>query len=454
MKLVKNFRLQVLIRLALISISICLLAHLISRTSLYITMLIVAGLTFYQVWTIISFIEKSYRDLGRFLYAIRHADFSQSFALTGLGPVFDELSHEFSEVIREFQQNRAEKEEQYRYLQTVIHHVGIGLLSFQSDGKVDLLNTTAKQILKVSQLSNIKVLTENNPELVNTLFHLRPGSKALVKFRTESGEQIHLSIFSTEFRLRNQKYTLVSLQDIHRELEDMETEAWQNLIRVLTHEIMNSMTPISSLSSTAVDLLDAIQLQPSMGKSEEEVEKMRDINSALRTIHKRSLGLMQFVKDYRNLTLIPNPQFRIIQVSDLFARVQQLMENTFNKMSVEFIRSIEPRSLEITTDPTLLEQVLLNLIYNAVDALRDCDHPRIELQARMNEGGRIEMQVMDNGPGIVPEAIGKIFIPFFTTKKEGSGIGLSFSRQAMRLLHGSISVHSIPGQKTTFTLLF
>jgi signal transduction histidine kinase len=313
----------------------------------------------------------------------------------------------------------------------------------------------------VARLKNINSLREFNPPLVDTLFSLKAGEKALVKI--DNGE-IELIIHAAEFRLKNHKYTLVSLQDIQGELQEKEMEAWQTLIRVLTHEIMNSMTPITSMSATVIDLLKSIHNQETRS-SDKPIEPgapgtadaVADIEMALKTIHKRSLGLTEFVGAYRNLTLIPKPNFKIFPVEELFVRVEKLMEQKFRENNIPLYWSVEPQTLELTADPGLIEQVLINLLLNAVDALEanaGQKEPRVELTGGLDEIGRVLIRVTDNGPGIVEEAQKKVFIPFFTTKKKGSGIGLSISRQIMKLHKGTIMVQSIPDERTVFTLKF
>lgn len=439
-------------RVLMLSATLCLFFYLLFKTTLPVTLFIVGSAVLYQVIALIHYIEKTNRDLSRFLEAVRHSDFSQSFSVRGFGRSFDELQTAFTEVIAEFQQTRAEKEEHFRYLQTVVQHIGIGLISFQQNGEVELINSAAKRLLNIASLKNIKSLEAISKKLVKTLLKLNAGERALVKIESE-GELLQLAIFATQFKLRGQKYTLVSLQNIHSELEEKEMEAWQNLIRVLTHEIMNSVTPIASLASTANDLLaDAA----GEGRAAEEVgtETIGDVRDAVQTIEKRSQGLLNFVDAYRNLTRLPRPNFTLFSIADFFSRIEQLMHNQIDKKRIDLQVSVEPPDLELTADPELLEQVLINLLINAIEAVAHRQHPTIKLLAKLDDKGRVTVQVIDNGVGISEEVQEKIFIPFFTTKKKGSGIGLSLSRQIMRLHRGSIGVSSRPDEGSTFTLKF
>ncbi len=415
-------------------------------------MVILGLIIIFQIYSLIKYVEKSNRDYVRFLEAIKYEDFSLSFSGKKLGKSFDALKTAFNEVLKKFQQTRAEKEEHHRYMQTVVQHIGIGLLSFEADGEVQLVNTAAKRLLKINVLKNIKSLKPGNPELVKTLFQLKPGEKKLVKIET-NGEIQQLIIYGTEFILREQKYTLVSLQNIQTELEEKEMEAWQNLIRVLTHEIMNSITPIASLASTVNNLLADCH-NDNQNCAQLESETIEDISIAAQTIEKRSKGLLNFVESYRKLTRIPRPDFQIFTISSLFNRIEQLMKTKIEEGKIDFFTDIDPESLELTADPEMVEQVLINLLINAIDAVNTKQEGKIKLLAKMDSMGRVIIQVSDNGAGIIQSVLDKIFIPFFTTKQEGNGIGLSLSKQIMRLHRGNISVSSQPGVETIFTLRF
>ncbi len=223
-------------------------------------------------------------------------------------------------------------------------------------------------------------------------------------------------------------------------------DAWKKLTRVLSHEIMNSITPISSLAATA-NLL--ITKRETMSSSDAD-----DLRQALTTIEKRSQGLMQFVQNYRRFARIPDPDFQILPVAALFKRIKNLTQNQLQQDGVQFRISIKPENLKIKADPNLIEQVLLNLMTNAMEALKDTDQPEIGLAAKLNDQSNLIIRVADNGCGIESETLLKVFMPFFTTKRDGSGIGLSLSRQIMRLHHGSISVESNPGVQTISSLVF
>ena len=444
----KNFRLNCMFRVLFLGVTIYVFFYLFLQTALYATIVIAGSIILYQIYSLIHYVEKTNRDLTRFFEAIKHTDFTQSFTGAGLGSSFDHLKSAFAEVIEEFRRARAEKEEHHRYLQTVVQHVGIGLIAFDQNGKVGLLNTAAKRLLHVTHLKNIKSLDSFSKSFVETLLRLKSGEKALVKV-DDKNELLQFAIYATEFKLREQMLTLVSIQNIQSELEEKEMEAWQNLIRVLTHEIMNSVTPIASLASTVNELLDKPK-----SRSDITPEYVSDMRGAALTIQKRSEGLLHFVDAYRSLTRIPRPNFKIFRVTELFGGIEQLLRASFKEKKINLHTAIAPESLELTADPEMIEQVLINLLLNAIQALDSKPEAKIDLTSRIDERGRVIIQVIDNGPGIIPEVLEKIFIPFFTTKPDGSGIGLSLSRQIMRLHRGTITARSEPNVETRFTLRF
>jgi len=449
MKISRHFHFQIAWRLMVIVAAAGFFFYLLHDFGLGLPALLTAAVFVYSLYSLFHYIDRSNRGLARFLQAVRYHDFSLSPGIEGLGGSFADLNAAFREISDQFQHAREEKEAQYRYLQTVVQHIGVGLLSLRADGSVDLLNNVAKRLLHVSHLRNIRDLPPLFQPLVAEIQRLRPGEKSLFKLE-QSDETLQLALYTTEFKLHDQFYKLVSLQNIQVELEEKETEAWQSLTRVLTHEIMNSLTPIASLAATASSLLQASESENDCAGPVGN----QDVTEALQTIDRRSQGLMRFVHAYRSVALIPKPQFEIFPVIQMFQRVEKLMQDKLSRQGISFTADVEPASLEMTADPDLTEQVLINLLLNAMEALGGCEKPSIHLSSWMNERGRVIIQVSDNGPGIAPEARDKVFIPFFTTKKEGSGIGLSFSRQVMRLHRGVIAVQSPPGTGTVFTLRF
>lgn len=417
-------------------------------------MIMAALVVLIQIAALIYYVDRTNRVLNDFLQSIRYSDFTRTFQVETTDSTFDKLKATFNDVIKDFQAVRAEKEESYYYLQTVIQHIGIALIAYQKDGTVELINNATKKMFQVRTLNNIQALREYNPELVQKLLTIKHGENLLLKIR-EKDDLLQLSIYGTEFKIQNRTILLVSIKNIQQELDEKEMESWQKLIRVLTHEIMNSITPISSLSSTVNLLIDDVTdtLKTKEG-CHEEVQNLHEIGEALKTIHNRTDGLIHFVNTYRNLTRIPTPTFSIFPVARLLNNIRNLHLKELEEKGITCVINVDPASLELSADEKLIEQVLINLVKNSIHALENVKNPVIELRAFLNKRGRISIQTIDNGPGILPEVLDKIFIPFFTTKPQGSGIGLSLSRQILRLHGGNINVWSEPEKGAAFSLSF
>ncbi len=294
----KHFRLICVLRVAFLCVTTCLFFYCLFFTEYYATLAIIGACVLYQTWALIHYVERTQRDLTRFLQAIRYEDFSQSFTGAGLGSAYNYLKDAFNEVLEAFRKTRAEKEEDFQYLQTIVQHVGIGLICYTSDGRIELMNTAAQRLLRKPYMRNVRELETVSKAFSETLLKLRSGDKALVKIQDED-ELLQIIVYATELRMRGESFILASVQNIQTELEEQEMEAWQKLIRVLTHEIMNSITPISSLASTVRGFLP-----DSAGASSLEPETLSDVHTALQTIQSRSEGLLHFVEAYRQLTHI------------------------------------------------------------------------------------------------------------------------------------------------------
>lgn len=447
----KNFRFNLIIRVILLIVSIFLFYYSFS-TDYFFTPIIVGAAIIFQVSSMVRYIDKTNRELTSFLESIRFNEFTRTFKIEGLGSSFDELNAAFNEVINDFQRVRSEKEEHFYYLQTILQNIDISLIAYQNDGTIELINKSAKKLFQVSGLTNIKGLENLSKELVDLLFRIKPGQSELVKVYDED-DFLQLAVYATTIKVKDKVITLVTIKDIQHVLEEQETEAWQKLIRVLTHEIMNSITPISSLSSTLENLLKEYSYE-GKGKTSVDNESLTEMKKALQTINKRSNGLLHFVNTYRNLTRIPKPNFEICKIEEIFSNIKLLMTKELDKQKIKLITNVEPPRLEITADEQLIEQILINLMKNSMHALKGRTNNEIRLNAFFNKRGRFTIQVIDNGPGILPDVLDKIFIPFFTTKTSGSGIGLALSRQIMRLHGGTITAHSKIDEETVFTLTF
>jgi nitrogen fixation/metabolism regulation signal transduction histidine kinase len=403
--------------------------------------------------SLIQYLEHSNRVLKNFLESIRYSDFSRTFEIEGKGSSFDSLMVSFNDVINDFKQIKAEKERHYFYLQTVLQHMEVSMIAFQSNGDIEWINDASKRLFNIDNLNNIAELTSFSSELVELLPTIKKDDKKVLKVKFNN-DIMQLSIFGTSFNVEGREVKLVSLKNIQYELEENEIESWQKLIRVLTHEIMNSITPISSLSETVNKTLISFAENRKENLNTDEKETLEDVSMALKTISKRSVGLLHFVDTYRSLAKIPKPVISQFKIERLITDVIQLFINEMKENNITYKINIKPKELILTADEQLIEQVIINLIKNAIHSLIEKENAIIEVEAFINQFGRLSIIISDNGDGILPDVLERIFIPFFTTKASGSGIGLSLSKQILRLHGGTISARSVPHIKTSFTLIF
>jgi nitrogen fixation/metabolism regulation signal transduction histidine kinase len=434
----------------LVGVTMALMVYMVSRPN----MIFAAGLTgiiiILQLLELYRFSSQTNRKLTRFLESVKYSDFISGFNTDNrLGRSFRDLNVAFNEVLEAFRKARTEKEEHWQYLNTVVQQVRTGIFSFDVDGNVQLINTNAKRYLGVtSTMKNIAELKEINPELYQIIESTPPGKGSLYKH----GIDLQLTIQATEMRIRGSAVKLITLQNIQTELQKQELEAWQNLTRVLRHEIMNSITPISSLTSTLREILDYDLVKKENGY-ELKNEGAEDLREGLDTIESRSKGLIKFIDAYREYTSLPLPKIKTVRVTDLIDRVGQFMKPQLKNSTIEFSFTCDSEFLTIQADEEMVEQVLINLVKNAIESLNNKREGKITLKGYAKEHIVI-VDVTDNGPGIIKEALTKIFVPFFTTKKSGSGIGLSLSRQIMQMHNGTLTVDSEPDVKTVFSLKF
>ena len=425
---------------------------MVNTSAFSLTIILVLTLVIVQVVALIKFIDKTNKDIVDFFEAIKNDDFSVPKRKSGKEAYAQYLHDQFEMVIKKLKKSKLAKDVRQQYLTTIVQHVGIGLITFNEKGDVQIMNIAAKRLLKVENIKNISGLNSISEVLVKCFWELKTGGRSLITVEI-GGDERQLSVYAIELNLGNENFKLISLQNIRSELEEKEMEAWQKLVRVLTHEIMNSVTPISSLANTVegeiVGYLDYGEDKPNINK-----EDLEDIHLAVQTIQRRSDGLIRFVNDFRSLTHTPEPKFQMVSVMELFGQISILLKHEIESNHIKFIVNVNPQNLALSIDPELIQQVLINLIKNAVQALEERENKIIELLAYQDEKNNTLFILKDNGPGIDEEAQTKIFIPFFTTKKSGSGIGLSLSRQIMRQHNAYISVKSKVDEGTEFILRF
>lgn len=414
----------------------------------------VARFTFFGFWCLsiyllVNYVNRNNRSLERFLDVLcgndRLGDMQKK------GKSFGSLNEAFNTIMDSLSSVRIEKEEQFHFFRMAVEQVGVGLLAFDERGKVLLLNAGAKKLLDLSHLHNICDLSPRYPGLEKVLEDNSLGDNQVLPLIVE-GELRKLSIRITSFVLRGQRMKMVSFQDIRTELESGELEAWQKLIRVITHEIMNSITPMKTLSTTLLRTFDKDGAPCSV--SDLDTQKLSNTLLGLMAIQKRCEGLTHFVQSYRSITRIPKPDIEVVSVKDLFRDVEQLIAPDMQGEDVSFEVINNGDDLELLIDAQMIAQVLINLLRNALIAVNYQSDPTIEMGAQKGDSGNVIIYIKDNGEGMDEQTREQIFVPFYTTRKEGSGIGLSFSQQVMRLHKGEISVWTEPGKGSCFELQF
>jgi two-component system nitrogen regulation sensor histidine kinase NtrY len=446
-----NWKTPVLPRVAFLSASIFLFAFFAFSRGDWMYALIFLAVSAYQIKLLVEYLDRSNENMASFLDSIQFDDLSYSFKTESDDPAVKRLHQEMNEAMLKLRSSRREKDSEFLFFKNIVMHVGIGLIVFKEDGNIEIFNSAARKLLKINRAVNIRDLAEVSDTLVNVFEKLKTGGRELVRLKIGE-ELVQLSIYAIELTLRNENVKLISIQNIQSELEEKEMEAWQNLVRVLTHEIMNSVTPISSLAGIVEE-----ELKPHVKEDNNEPltkEQLGDIHLSLQTISKRSEGLIHFVKEFRSLTSIPKPRPVQIDIRTLLEELAMLHRRDLNDRGIQLAISVYPEDLTLSADKNMIEQVLINLIRNAIQAFEDQEEKKIEIKVFVNEKSRAVISVKDNGTGIDPEAMEKIFIPFFTTKKSGSGIGLSLSRQIMRVHQGTLTVKSTVGKGTEFFMRF
>ena len=398
----------------------------------------------------IHLLNSTNRKLVGYFDALRNDDYTIHFSESTKDSTSNELHKQLNQLNRRIQKTRIENQQREQYFQTLLEHVATGIVTFNSKGFVLHANSAARKMFAVEVLTHINQLERINRNLYQAVQIIKPFEQKLVSMPTERGT-IELSIKATSFKIKNDELILLSIQDIRNELDEKELDSWMKLIRVLMHEIMNSIAPITSLSESLTRFF-TIDGRPALPEEVDEKTIQTTIRG-LNVIKEQGNGLMLFVESYRKLTRLPKPDRTIFKVTDLVDRIKVLYFSLGNNDKVKLTVTVKPPEIELFADENLISQVLLNLLKNAVEALSNQADGRIHVVVGYI-ANRIEICVADNGPGIPPDIMEQIFVPFFTTRENGSGIGLSLSRQIMRLHGGSLHVRSVPGKETVFSLIF
>lgn len=445
----RKFDVLLLLQLLLIAATNFIIAWTLLQDHLKVSVIYFSIVLVIEIVILFRFISKNNLDILRFLDSVKHRDELTKMNLNDSKKSHRELRKLLNEIAESYSQVKIEKESEHYYFLNTIKHVGIGLISFDEKGNIELINEATEKLLQLNNPKNISQFKKLDENFDQILEDIPTGKAQLIKLKRKD-EILQLSLNATSFIIKDHKVKLVSLQDIRSEIQQEEIEIWQKLIRVLTHEIMNSAGPITSLSSTlSQTFVDELQQN---GQIEEPIKKQFLIG--LKAIEKRSRGLAKFVETYRNLTKIPKPVFTDIIFKELLEQITVLMKEELKLVSANLTIRIQPDTLTVLADEKLISQVLINIIRNALQAFESNENNKIQINAFQIENDQTLVEVHDNGKGISEEIIEKIFIPFFTTREDGSGIGLSLSRQIMILHGGSINIKSNPKTGTTVELKF
>ena len=457
-KIFENFRLNILIRIVLIVVVGTGLLWVSINSTLWTLSFWFFLAEILLIISLIRYIEKFKSNLLIFLESINQEDFSVSFPKANSGKTDSRFSFLLSAITKKFQSLRAEKESRSFFLQTVLEQVSVALIGYNSKKEIKLINAAAKKLLGRPYIKDLAGIKKVNEDLYDEMINMDSRERVLVKFERK-GELMQVSLSATELKINNEYLKVVSLNDIKSELDEKEIEAWHKLIRILNHEVMNSMIPLSTLTNVNKTILQGVHDQFELASNDEVDlvkghEQIADVIEGMEIIENRSKGIVDFVKSVKSLTNISKPNFIKISINKLLNRVYTLMNPEFEKAQVELILRQPANEVSTVADLELIEQVLINLLKNALEALREDKRTlmkKVNLGARSADG-LTTISIGDNGPGISSERIENIFVPFYTTKKDGSGIGLALSRQILRMHKGSLEVKSEEGKGAVFTM--
>ena len=442
----KKFELRILVRV-IILFAVVSITSVIMIQGQYIYLIILLPVLGYEFSDFYRFFRKTQDELDQFVESVHYRDFSRHFDVNRAPDELKTMRKGFNDINSTFKVISREKETQFLYLQKILELVETGILSYEMEsGEVIWMNDSLKKILGIPYLKTMHSLEKRDEHLFREINLLQPGIGKIVSISRDNGI-VKVLASATAFQTDNKMFKLAAFQNVNEALDETEAKAWQKLLSVMTHEIMNSVAPISSLADTMLDRLKrATELML------EQPAAIEDLELGIETIRRRSEGLLKFAETYRNLNKIISPTLKKVLLRDLFENLHQLMQPTLGQKNVQLEIILQNPELLYEMDATLIEQVLINLLVNAIEAVKDKPHPRIQLSAFNVSNNKINIKVADNGCGIPPALMDRIFIPFFSTRKNGSGIGLSLSQQILMLHKGNIQVQSVENEGSVFTL--
>lgn len=442
----KRFDIIVTLLAILLAITLLAFVHALSIGNLKVTSFNLLVLAIIECWYLIHFVKRTNRNLKRFFDSFRNKDASLNFEDKALGKNFQGLSESMNAILKEYSNVQQEREAHYNFFVHAFQQIPVGILAYTPNGTVRLQNKALLQLLKITSFQDMSSIDQFRPGFFDFMQTMKNGQSDIIT-STQGQTIAKISVKVTEFIVRNESLRLAIFQDVTSELEYAEVESMQKMVRVLTHEIMNSVSPITLASASLIRQFEAIEKDGEPQNAETTKENL----AALTAIHKRSKGLTNFVENYRQITRLPQPVFENVEIKQLFQNLEVLLKDQLSSKNIRWAQEVVPDNISLLADEKLLEQVLINLVKNSMEALDGCQEPYIRLAA-VKFGEQLIIQVEDNGKGIPFEIADQIFTPMFTTKPQGTGIGLSLSRQIIHMHRGSIQVNSEPGVKTVFTV--
>jgi nitrogen fixation/metabolism regulation signal transduction histidine kinase len=444
----KRYQERILIRVLFMFLTLSAASYLLVK-GLYPYLASLVPIIIAQLVDFYNFHRKAQSEVEQFVESIHYRDFSRHFEVKDAPLELRALRQGFNEINSTFKVISRERETQYQYLQKILELVNTGILSYEhKSGEIGWMNESFKLMLGVPYLKTIHSLERRHTVLYLEIMNLRPGESKIVSI-IKDNNSFKTLMGATAFQTDTKVYKLIAFQDVNEALDETEAKAWQKLLSVMTHEIMNSVAPISSLAETMLH-----RLQASASILQGQPGALEDLELGIGTIRRRSEGLLKFAETYRNLNKITTLSLKKIFARDLFENLHHLMQPTLEQKNIELEIILKDPDMELEADTNLIEQVLINLLVNAIEAVKDIEVPEISLSAYTTAQNRAIIKVSDNGTGMSPEVVDNIFIPFFTTKKNGSGIGLSLCKQIMLLHKGNIQVQSVEGEGSSFLLHF
>ncbi|MGN7205644.1 sensor histidine kinase [Pedobacter sp. SAFR-022] len=450
MKFFSSFTFRLLFRLFIINLLVALFVYLIQNTELWFTIFGVGVILLAALFSLYHYIDRMKEDINRFMLAVKTQDSTINFKSKSHKSSFPELYRSFDDIIQVHKRIQLEKESMFQLIKTILEQVPVGVIVLKplekdvEKAEIVFFNMAASNLLQVPAYKYWHRLKSHRPEFANQISDITEGGKKFIELKIQD----KLTQLSTELiplNLHNTDHIIISFQNIKDEIEQKESEAWNRLIGVISHEILNSITPISSLSDTVSSMVD--------GKDHLDKEDLEDLKPALLTIKRRSEGLLDFVKDYRLMAELPTPVLQDHTIGEILQHIKILMQPFASGKNID-LRVVQTSSkISLRLDIKLIEQALINLVTNSIYAVENMEDPFIEIGYRL-ENSRLYIDVIDNGKGVDNELAKKVFIPFFTTRKNGSGIGLTITRNIMKMHHGSVEIQSQPFEKTVFSLVF